>query len=119
MKDGTEGAYRAFAALPHDEAGYNATFNTFNSNVTRVCFPQDPGCPKNAAVWDMQAAAATAQQHQQHQAVALAAAAGATDGTLPGAATEVQASVWISSRQHNLTIAPACILFILGVPVGS
>ena len=43
LADGLEGAYRAFAALPHTEAGYNERFK-FNAEVTKICYRDDAGC---------------------------------------------------------------------------
>ncbi len=55
-KDGLPGAYKAFAALPHTEAGYNQTFSKFNDDVRPLCFKDDPWCQgdvsdKEGQVW--------------------------------------------------------------------
>ena len=43
LAEGLEGAYRAFAALPHTEAGYNERFK-FNAEVTKICYKDDVLC---------------------------------------------------------------------------
>lgn len=43
LQDGIEGAFSAFAALPHTEADYKKQFD-FNTNVTKICYKDDNGC---------------------------------------------------------------------------
>ena len=43
LAEGLEGAYRAFAALPHTEAEYDERFK-FNAGVTKICYKDDVAC---------------------------------------------------------------------------
>lgn len=44
VAEGLDGAYRAFASLPHTEDEYKRRFASFNAHVTKVCYKDDKGC---------------------------------------------------------------------------